>query len=132
MQLLLLDALTLKSTSGKVLNMNSVAPVSEWRPVGNGIWAHKYGIIGTKHLVYRAYEPLAGHSALTYRDGIGYGDISSRELPAELEALDYGPERVRKVRSFQSECKSAAHRVIKAAYPNDKIRLAHGEGSGVV
>ena len=63
MQLLLLDALTLKSTSGNVLTMNNAARVSEWRPVGNGIWAHKTGIIGTNNFIYRAYEPMTGPSA---------------------------------------------------------------------
>lgn len=111
------------------------AYVNEWVSLGSGQWVHKYAILGTTVVCYEAYEPYAhgfdadghyyrSHSTITSRDDVAeggwLGDVTTRDLPPEIEALPGGSdERVRAVRAWYDANRAVARQMILAAFPQD-------------
>lgn len=75
-------------------------------------------IIGTDTVVWSAWEPYDGHSALTWIDGEKVGRIGTRRLPADLDALPaYSDERIRAVRAWHEAQYQDAYAAIIATVP---------------
>lgn len=58
----------------------------------------RYSILTTTRVCYRVYEPgsfTRSHSTITHFDGLSgwYGELVTRELPPEIEALPAGNAR---------------------------------------
>lgn len=82
-------------------------------------------IIGTKTIVFNAYEPTNmsrhEHSTITTINGKWYGTIGSRTLPKDLDALKpMSDERSRKVGVFHEKNYQEAYKQIIKAFPEAK------------
>lgn len=114
------------STTGKI---EKGAYVSEWVALGNGQWIHKYNILGTTIVDYAAWEPYTcsndnghftrSHSTVTTYAGLSLGDVTMRDIPADMDALPCGDERVNAVRAWYRANEEAARALVLAAFPND-------------
>src|SRR5215472_17097564 len=82
----------------------------------------------TPDAVYSAWEPgdlCHSHSTVTHVAGRWYGQVGSRSLPTELEALPAGSvTRIECVRAWHDEQYDEAHRLIRQAYPERAFREA--------
>lgn len=101
-------------------------PISIYHDLGNGIIAHKYGILTTPIVCYAAYEPssLCGnHSSITHHETYGWlGDIATRRLTPELEALPaYSEERYQAVKAYCKAQEDQAEAYIRQAFPQDFV-----------
>ena len=97
-----------------------------------------HGLIGTSYVMFKAYEPsgiMGNHSTITHYDDDGwYGDISTRRLPEDIEALPkYSNERVEKVHEWQEKNYMESRKLIFEAYPElnelnpDEIHIWYGQ-----
>lgn len=104
------------------------AYVNEWTPVPGGYWVNKYNILGTTMVDYSVWEPFTSshtdgthtrsHSTVTYRDdGMALGDITTRDLPADIDALSYGDERIQAVCTWYAANKAEARALVLQVYP---------------
>lgn len=114
-------------TSGKIAKG---AYVNEWRAVADSDkLVHKASIIGTSIVVYEVWEPYVNgridgryfstHSTITYQDGVALGDMTTRDIPPEMDALPSGDERVRAVRAWYDANKAEARAVVLSVYGAD-------------
>ncbi len=101
-------------------------PVSEQVITSEGYYVERYTLLGTKSLrriQYKVGEPtILGaytHFALFSVNGQHYGDITCRSLPAEIEAISPGPERIVRCRAFYAECAAEAQAIIQRTFPGD-------------
>ncbi len=77
---------------------------------------------------YVAYEPYAGHSTLTFEDGVKLGRIGTRPLPTHLEALEpYSDERLARVHDWHCAQYVEAYALIRTAFPEAEGRRWMGE-----
>lgn len=92
----------------------------------NGLTVEKYNIIGTAVWVYGAWEPsecpgnglMHGHSTVQYTETGVIGQVGTRRLTPELDALKpYSQERLDAVRSYHEAQYAEAHAAILAAFP---------------
>lgn len=71
--------------------------------------------------VFEAYEPSAvmgKHHVITTFDGAWYGQIGSRFIPAEIEALRGGsPERLAACDAYRAAQRAEAYALIREAFP---------------
>uniref|UniRef100_A0A6M3M5H9 Uncharacterized protein n=1 Tax=viral metagenome TaxID=1070528 RepID=A0A6M3M5H9_9ZZZZ len=76
-------------------------------------------IIGTRQVIYDAWEPSRGHSTITHADEHGWlGRIGSRRLPPDLAALrPYSQERREAVAAWHESQYQEAYSLILAEYP---------------
>lgn len=82
-------------------------------------------IIGTDHVVFYAHEPYAGHSSMRTIEGRSMGQLGTRPLPPEIEALPgyrarepgSGAERSAAVRKWHQDQYDDAYRAICAEWP---------------
>lgn len=83
------------------------------------IIVEKTRIIGTKCDVYSAWEVDHGdHSTIQHIDGVRYGRVGTRRLPAELEALPARTqERSDAVRAFHAKQYQEAYLAIYEKHP---------------
>lgn len=88
----------------------------------DGCLVTAYSIIGTDILCFAAYESYNGHSVLFHdEDGKAYGQIKSRRLPKELEALPaLTDERYNKVMAFINKNKQEEQALIESIFPEAK------------
>ena len=114
------------STAGTI---KTGAYVNEWVQVGDK-WVNKYAIIGTTITDYAVWEPychgydangkwFSTHSTITHHDGVALGDITTRDLPPEVEAIPYSDERVRRVRAWYAANKEEAAAIAREVFPQD-------------
>jgi hypothetical protein len=114
------------STTGKIAKGQHV---SEWVPLEGGRWVHKYSILGTSFVDYVVWEPCRNeyrdggahtHNTITFHDGEALGDVCTRDLPAELEALrPSSDERIRAVSAWYRANEDEARAIVLAAFPAD-------------
>lgn len=87
----------------------------------NGMVVHRYGIIGTRSVVYAVYEPSAvcgKHSTITHQFGQWYGRVGTRPLTPELDALKaMSQERFDSVGAFHEAQYQEAYKVIESTFP---------------
>jgi hypothetical protein len=105
--------------------------VSDWRTVGS-VYVHRYSILSTDCVVYAAYERLAGHSSMTTHPALGVwiGEIHSRPLSANVDALPVGPARFAACDAFRAANDVESYKAILAVYPeaaSGKRRVGMGQ-----
>ena len=92
----------------------------------DGYLVRRYRIIGTRSIVYDAWEPAQpadGHSMLTGHGGQWWGQIGSGPLPAEVDALPaWSDARSRAFRAWQRREHARAYTLILRVFPD----AAHG------
>lgn len=98
------------------------ANIDEYVEVGNGQIVHRYDIIGTSIVCYVVYEPsspMGKHSSITHTAEYGWlGDMTTRQLPALLEAMRPGSqERITAVCTWLDGLNKQARGLILAAFP---------------
>jgi hypothetical protein len=82
--------------------------------------AHRYNILTTPFVGYAVYEPMRNHSSMTTHEGKWLGDVTTRRLPDELEALKpYSKERSDAVTTYFECVKKFAERIVKDTWPED-------------
>ena len=73
-------------------------------------------IIGTSLVVLSAWEPFRNHTTSFHVDGVAYGKIGSRPLPAALESLPYmSLKRYDAVTAHQEALYAEAYAAIEAS-----------------
>jgi len=87
---------------------------------------------GDGYYVADAWEPtsgpMGGHSTITTFDGVWYGQIGTRRLPADLDALPaYSDERSQAVRAWMAEEDAEARNLLRE-HLADVIRDAEARG----
>lgn len=100
--------------------------INIYHDLGNGMYAHKYGMLTTSFVCYKVYEPsslFGNHSSITRHPEHGYlGDITTRRLPAELDALPvYSDERYQAVKAYHKSLEEQAEAYILQAFPQDFV-----------
>lgn len=98
---------------------------------------NRYNIALTEVQVYRVFEEYDGHSIMTSEvcGHVGpnhkfWGDVSSRKLPAILDALaPYTKKRSDKVREWLDACYAEAYAAIYKAFPH-LMGIAHKKSMG--
>ncbi len=94
--------------------------ISEYRHVGDKV-VHKYNIIGTRLIVYNAWEPssvMGKHSTITTIDGKWYGRLGTSQVPPDINALPAGSdERIKAVRTYFDKEETEAYRIVIEAFP---------------
>lgn len=113
------------STITRNINLTQEA-INIYHDLGNGMYAHKYGILTTSFVCYNVYESsslFGNHSSITRHETYGYlADITTRRLPAELDALPaMSDERYQAVKAFHQELEAQAAAYIRQAFPQDFI-----------
>jgi hypothetical protein len=106
--------------------------VSDWRTVG-AYYVHRYSILSTDRVVYAVYEPMTGvlldssHSSMMTHPELGrwVGQVSSRRLPAEVDAIPVGPARWDAIDALRAAQAAECFNAIVGAYPE----AARGEFS---
>jgi hypothetical protein len=102
------------------------------------IRVQKTKIIGTDCTVFSAWAPdtdrlaapYGAFSTFTHFDGERWGRIGTERLPAELDALPRGEDRIAAVRRFHEGRYAAAYQAIEEVFPflrNAKARASMGE-----
>jgi hypothetical protein len=94
--------------------------MSEHKLVGD-VRVTKTRILGTRSLVvYAAYEPssyFGRHFTLYTIEDVVCGQLSSRRLPADVDAIAVGPARFEAIDAFRADNDAEAYEAILAAYP---------------
>lgn len=89
----------------------------------DGKIVQKYSIIGTTLVDYTVWEPsrmMGAHSTITTFDGKWYGSITTRPLPAEIEALPVGSEeRSISCNAFFCDNEEEAKAIVRSTFPQD-------------
>lgn len=103
--------------------------INDWVDMGNGMIAHRYGILSTSLVDYDLYVqtetglmPAPGeYSTITHDDEYGWmGSYTTKGLPPELDALPaYSEERSKAVRAYFKELEQVAEIYIRSAFPQD-------------
>ncbi len=105
----------------KYLNVRQIVTVADQE-----ILVKKYRVIGTRVVCYNAYEldmfgtgRFPNHSSITHDDASNrwWGQLGSRELPPEIDALPVGPERWAAIDAYRDAQHELAYRAILAACP---------------
>jgi len=83
----------------------------------------RYAMIGCDWVIYAAHAPITGpggdYSTIMHHAGQWYGEVASRRLPAELDALPAMTDsRMAAVRAFTAAYVGLEHALILAAYPD--------------
>jgi hypothetical protein len=92
-------------------------------------------IIGTERVYLRAYEATSGwgqHSCILSAEGGRWGQVTSRMLPDELEALPRGDERERRVRLFLKDLRNLSFLAIYSAFPEASFEGKEQENGEIV
>jgi len=99
--------------------------INDFVELGGGLIAHRYNIIATCSVGYEVYE-RSSYSGMTHSSFMGtkkrgvLGDITTRRLPAELDALPaYSEERYQAVKAWHRDLEDMAERCIRDAFPRD-------------
>lgn len=94
----------------------------------------RWNMIGVDWVVYAAHAPISGpggdHSSIRHHASQWYGEVASRRLPAELEALPAMTDsRAAAVRAFTAAYVGLEQALILAAFPEaaDGIMRPDGE-----
>ena len=74
-------------------------------------------IITTTYYTYDVWIPGWGGTTITTMDGNRYYKMCTRELPLEIDALPYGPERSAALNAFWEVLDQQAHDLINQAFP---------------
>jgi hypothetical protein len=94
--------------------------VSEWKRIGDKL-VHKYSIAGAAVLVFTVYEPssLCGmHSTKTSHEGAWVGELCTRELPIEIEAMKpFSDERYQWAQTWRLSLEAECYALIVLAFP---------------
>ena len=86
----------------------------------------RYAIIGTQTVAYAAYEPYNGHTSTMHIDNVRMGKVTSRPLPADLDALPArSSARLTAVLAHFDALRAESLAAIVAAFPE----AAHGTPS---
>lgn len=99
--------------------------LNEYKPLANGMVVNRYSIAGTSLIEIEVWEPsqpssagrFYGHSTITHIEERLYGRVGSSDLPADLDALPYGKERIERVKAWQEAEYQRAYEAIAQAYP---------------
>ena len=85
----------------------------------NGTVVSRYFVIGATTPSFEAWETadMGGHGSITFIEGHLYGKVTTRRLPAHLDAIPYGDERIASVRSYYDGLRQEAQRYIEEAFP---------------
>jgi len=105
---------------------------TETRYLPCGAAVQKYDIIGTGTTVYRAHRPAPGYMGpyrtfTTIGDTL-YGDVSTCEPPANIDAIPPGPARISAVRAWYDAQYAESYRLIFEAFPAAKAPPMIGGG----
>ncbi len=97
---------------------------AETRYLPCGAAVQRYEIIGTGTNVYRAHRPAPRytgpyHTFTTIADRL-FGEVSTAEPPADVQAMPCGPARVAAVRAWYDSQYAESYRLIFAAFPEAK------------
>ena len=99
--------------------------INEFVELGDGLIAHRYNIIATSSVGYDVYE-RSTYSGMKHSSFLGtkeygcLGDVTTRCLPAELEAMTpYSEERYQAVKAYHRSLEAMAERCIREAFPQD-------------
>ncbi|HEX3640655.1 MAG TPA: hypothetical protein VHV10_05140 [Ktedonobacteraceae bacterium] len=101
--------------------------INDFIELEGGLIAHRYDIISTSRVCYAVYERSAlfagKHTSFLSNEKYGVmGDITTRELPAELEAMRPGSqERCHAVNAWHRELEALAEKCIRSAFSEDFI-----------
>lgn len=112
----------------------------DWSPFGQirtgDFLVHAYSIISTDSVVLDVWETTEGfkaHSCSRTSEEYGrLGQLTSRALPPELDALPFGPIRMARVEGYLDDLRDEAEKIIASAYPElvgNGLRLRYGAGS---
>jgi len=83
-------------------------------------YLHTYRILGTRCHVTDVYEDYAGHQTFTHLpNGERVGLITSRPIPAEMDALRYGDERIRQVRGHYTALDAERDQIVTENEPHE-------------
>lgn len=97
--------------------------ISDYVTLPDGKIVHRFAILTTSLVHYDVWEPskmMGAHSTITVINGSWYGSVTSRPLPAELDALTPGSEgRIKAVTAWQDANYALAEALIKATFPQD-------------
>lgn len=77
---------------------------------------HFYRIIGTDHVIAKVYEPGAvmnTHSSITTFGGVWHGELGTRVLPPEIEALPRGDARLKAVYAHRDAQNARVRSLVK-------------------
>ncbi len=90
-----------------------------------------YAIIGTHEWTAEAWEPDFGgsaHSSLISIEGRWYGKVTSRMLPADLDAMTpLSPERYEAVRLWHADMERLARGYVLCALPGFEVRFIEAD-----
>ncbi len=95
---------------------------------------HAYSIISTDLVAFAVLEDgnFKTHSTVQTVGGVSMGSLRSRLLPADIDAIPYGPERVKAVGQYHRLLDSLATEMVKRAFPqlwaSDALSFRHGDG----
>jgi len=73
-------------------------------------------ILGTREVVFSVWEERTDHSDLSYINNEWYGNVTSRGITPEIDALQYR-ERFDAVHAYCAELEIEVYWIIKAAFP---------------
>jgi hypothetical protein len=106
--------------------------VSDWRTVGS-YQVHRYGILTTPRIIFAVYEAHAGHSSfMTGPAGVWVGQVTSRPLPSELDAIPvrvdgaWNQARFDAIDAWRASLESECRKAIVAVYPEASSGTARG------
>ena len=89
----------------------------------DGMIIQRYNIIGTTNMEHRVWEYSGhildnNHSCITFIDGVLYGELHSRRVPADLDKLPaWTNERVQAIQAWRHGLDVWEASLIKLAYP---------------
>ena len=86
---------------------------------------------GTWTVMYSVWEPTDGpagrHRTITTIDGKWYGRVGTAELPAELDGIQVGGQRLAGIRAWYAAQYEEAYETIRAVYPDLVGQERNGE-----
>ena len=115
--------------------------MNEWKTVevnGRTVYVHRFALaggFGTPHVVFEALEAskvMGAHSEITTTPtGEWVGTLTSRPIPADIEALPVGPARWAALDAFRAANEAEAYAAINAAFPVT-VRIAAARDNGAI
>lgn len=97
-------------------------PVDERKELDNGMIAHRYSICATLDVCYTVWVKLGpqdDYQTYTYDDGQRLGDLTTRRIGPEIDALPRGNERSEAVQAHYRALEQQAEQIIRDAFPDD-------------
>ncbi len=99
----------------------------------DGFRVHRFRILGTTTWVHQAWAPMEGFrfggpfSTIAHEASRWWGQVGTDGLPAELDALPRGEERIARVHAWQEANYQRAYQLIERAFP-EAVSSRHSMG----